>query len=761
MPHPWSVTPRPPMDSQERKRYTTMKARALVPGLVAILLTLAPAGFSQEEVGRSAAVRQMNADVLQLHESILAERGLPRDFDRRAAANLLRQRGQALVELMRQDPGEALKVALSGEVSGTLRRTFPEAAPWVEQSGEWTGEYEAVVMDDFETQTSQTEVRLKSGAEETMLHFAGDVEQPPQCTQEVTVEGMRLVGEMAVRAVTGTSSALACTTTGPQQTLVILAKFPGYADKFTADYARNVFLGNSGARSLNTYWQEVSGGKTSATGTVVGWLTLDKVYSCTDYVNMRLAALKAADGLVDLTQFTRILILFPNPGSCSFGGISTVGCTSISSSRGTSYASLSQLVADYTTTVDRAVQLSSHEAGHGLGLRHAASRDFGAEPLGALGVTGTISTYGDKFDTMGYWNLGHYSGYQKQALGWWGAGTQIQTVQSNGTYTIAPAELGSAGVQALKVQRGTSNNAWLWLEFRQKTGLFDTALPSQVFSGVLVHYDDGTAGGMTHLLDYSSGSANWNGPALVAGSTWTDPYTNLSINVLSVSSSAATVNVSYGTATCSPLTPTLTVAPSSASVTAGQGATYSVTLKNNDSASCTANSFSLQTVLPAGWTGSVTPASTSLAPGQTVTGSLSVTTPSTASTGTYTVGAKAADTTRTQTATAGISVSQPVAKVTSPLSLGLTVNNMAPTTRTKLTFTISATRSGTAQSGVPVTLTIRYPTGSQSTYKLTTGSTGTTALSTFLRTKGTYSIAASASDSGTTVQSSALSLTVR
>lgn len=729
--------------------------------LSAALLTLAPAAVPQTVDDRAAAVSQLNTEVLRLHEETASERGLPRDFDRRAAAGLLRQRGLALVELIRQDPGEALKLALPGEIAGTLRRTFPEAAPWVEESGEWSGEFETVVLDDFESSNSLTESRLRNGAEETLLHFSPDAEQPPQCTQQLTVEGIRLIGEMAVRAVAGAYSAAACTPSGPQQTLVILAKFPGYTEKFTTEFARNAILGNSGTRSLNTYWQEVSGGTASATGTVVGWLTLDKVYSCADYVNMRLAALKAADPLVDLTQFTRILIFFPNPGSCSFGGISTIGCTSISSSRGTSYASMSQLVADYTTTVDRAVQLSSHEAGHGLGLKHAASRDFGTLPLGALGTTGTLNTYGDNFNTMGYWNLGHYSAPQKLALGWWGSGSQIQTVQSGGTYTLAPAELASAGVQALKVQRGTGNNAWLWLEYRRPIGLFDNALPAQVFSGVLIHYEDPTNGGLTHLLDYSPGSANWNGPALAAGSTWTDPYTNLSITVLSAGASAATVTINYGAAPCAPLAPSIIVSPSTASVTAGQGASYSVTLSNNDSTSCTASSFSLQPVLPSGWTGSVTPTSVALSPGQTVTGTLALTTSAATATGSYSVGAKAADIARTATATAGISVSQPVITALSPLTLGLQVSNTAPNAKTKVTFTISATRSSTPQAGLPATLTILRPDASRTVYSLTTNASGVASLSLSLQTAGTYSAQASASDSGTTVQSSALRLTVR
>lgn len=728
--------------------------------LAATLLTLPQAALPQSASERSAALREMNADVLRVHEELASQRAVPRDFDQRATVGMLRSRGQALVELMRQDPAEALKVALPAEAVAGLRRAFPEAAPWLEEPGEWAGEFEAVVLDDFDGGASTTESWLKQGEERTLMHFTPDAGEPPQCTSEISVEGLRLAGNLAVRAVTGTSSATACTPSGPQQTLVILANFPGYAEKLTADYARNVMFGNTGTRSLNTYWQEVSAGRTSASGTVVGWLTLDKVYACSDYVNMRLAALKAADPLVDLTQFSRILILFPNPGSCSFGGYSTIGCTTVSSSRGTSYASLSVLVADYITTTDRAVQLSSHEAGHGLGLKHAASRDFGAEPLGALGAAGTVSTYGDNFDTMGYWNLGHYSAYQKQALGWWAAGAQIQTVQSGGTYTIAPAELGSAGVQALRVQRGTGNNAWLWLEYRRPTGLFDNALPSQVFNGVLIHYEDSTNAGLTHLLDYSPGSANWNGPALAAGSTWTDPYTNLSIQVLSAGTSAATVNVSYGATPCSPVAPTLTVSPSTASVTAGQNATYSVTLKNNDSASCQSSSFSLQSVLPSGWSGSVSPSSAALAPGQSVTGSLNATTPATATTGTYSLGAKAADTTRTQTASAGITVTQP-ATLAAPLALGLTASATTATTKTKLVFTVSASRNAVPQSGVPFTITFADPAGGRTAYTLKTGSTGTASLSQFLRTVGRYSVSATTNDGSTTVSSPTLFITVQ
>ncbi len=741
-----------------------MKNLAIILGAAVLLGTAGLPAQSQLADDRAGALRQLNTGVLRLHEQTQLERAAGRSVDRREGQTLIRQRAQALLELMRVDPDEALKVELPAEVINGLRAEFPEAASWLEESGEWSGTVQVEILDDFEHETSQTDIRLRRDGEEVVLHFADGTAPQVQCSETMSVEGMRLGGEVAVRGfvrAAGTAEAVGCTPIGPQQTLVILAKFPGYADTFSTSHANSVVFADGGSRSLNTYFKEASAGAASVTGTVVGWLTLDKLYTCTDYVNMRLAALRAADPLVDLTQFSRIVIFFPNPGSCSFGGVSTVGCTSISTSRGTSLASLSMLVADYTTTVDRAVQLASHEVGHGLGLYHSASRDFGAEPVGTLGLAGTVSTYGDNFSAMGYWNLGHYAAPQKLSLGWWGWGTQAQTVQSAGTYVITPAELASTAPQALKVQRGTGNNAWLWLEYRQPTGLFDTALPSQVYSGVLIHYEDSTNGGLTHLLDYSPGSANWNGPALPAGSVWKDPYTNLTVSVLGANSAGATVSVSYGAEECSRQAPTLSVSPSTTTIIAGQGASYSVTLKNNDSASCTASTFGLQHSVPQGWTGSVSPSSSALAPGQSVTGQLSVTSP-TSATGSYIVGTTADDSTRTTTATAGISVSAPAQPtVTEPMTIALQTNNAAPTTKTKLTFTATVAKGSAVQSGAPVSLVLKRPDGSQSTYTITTNSSGVATLSLFLRRTGAYSAVATASDAGTIVQSPTLSITVK
>ena len=166
--------------------------------------------------------------------------------------------------------------------------------------------------------------------------------------------------------------------------------------------------------------------------------------------------------------------IFPNPGSCGWAGLGTLGCGTLSSADGSFTASTAWQLATYMGTRDQGVKLSTHEGGHNITLHHSSSRDFGAEALGPLGAAGTLSEYGDVFSTMGSWNLGHYPSPHKVRLNWLTSGSNVLTVESNGSYTLQPLETSPAGLQALKVRRGTGNNAWLWVEYRQPLGLYDS-----------------------------------------------------------------------------------------------------------------------------------------------------------------------------------------------------------------------------------------------------------------------------------------------
>src|SRR5262249_7030939 len=158
----------------------------------------------------------------------------------------------------------------------------------------------------------------------------------------------------------------------------------------------------------------------------------------------------------------------------------------------------------------------AHEAGHGLTLSHAQSRGFAPEALGALGAAGTVTEYGDNFDPMGYYNLGHYGTQHKLQLGWLNS-ANVASVQSSGTFTLAPLSLNMIGTQALKVQRGTGNNDWLWIEYHQPIGNYDSALSSQIFSGATIRYQDSQTGsGYSQILDFTPADGSWYSPALPA-----------------------------------------------------------------------------------------------------------------------------------------------------------------------------------------------------------------------------------------------------
>jgi hypothetical protein len=183
---------------------------------------------------------------------------------------------------------------------------------------------------------------------------------------------------------------------------------------------------------------------------------------------------------------------------------------------------------------------ATHEQGHNLGLPHANARWCTNRTWGPVTWSSTcaLEEYGDQFDTMGYYNNGHYNAYFKSRLGWLQRST---TVSSTKTVTLTPYETSGPGLKAVRVRAGA---ATYWLEFRTSTG-FDRFIPASA-AGVQIRYQapDGT----TQLLDAAPGTApgraDFGDVHLPAGSSWTTPQ-DVRITVTAQTPSQATVAIRF------------------------------------------------------------------------------------------------------------------------------------------------------------------------------------------------------------------------
>jgi M6 family metalloprotease-like protein len=568
------------------------------------------------------------------------------------------------------------------------------------------------------------------------------------------------------------SSAATCSTTGAQNTLVLLVTFPGgtLPTGVTTQSIQGIFFGSTGP-SLDGYWREASYGVAYAAGDVREY-NLSSSYTCFTLPQMQNDAIAAAyaDG-VNIPSYTHVVVVFPDVLSCGWVGMSSVGCTTLSYPAGTFPASYTFINSDFLVTSTDSIHFTTHELGHALGLNHGRARTFTSpvEPLGPLGTLGTTSGP-DHFSTMGDYDLGHYSAPHKaEELGWLTSPSNYQTVTTSGTYVLAPFETSPAGLKALKVQRGTGNNAWLWLEYRQPVGAYDSELgsmstsppSSQVYTGALIHYEDSLTPSLwTDLLNFQAPTdTSLMSVALAAGQTWTDPYTNLSLSVLSATSTGLTVSVNYGAVPCGSAAPSVSISPSDPSIYPGQTASYTVSVTDNDSSGCSSSTINLSSSQPSGWSTSLSAASVTLSPGQSGTVTMGKGAPSSTAPGTYAVNLNAATSTHTGSTTANATV-----MAAPSLAVSVAVSGSTFTSNQKVSITASVLSGGVAAAGASVTFTMTKANGSKITQTVTASSTGKATWTYKIGQKdpkGTWSAVAQATYNSHTVTSNTATFTVQ
>jgi M6 family metalloprotease-like protein len=703
--------------------------RHALPALVSLVFAILP-GPSWAAAGPSRAaddVRAYNSRALEAQAA--SRRGAAADLE---ARDVLARRAVALRRLMQDDPAAAERLAFPASVLDSLAESFPASRSHLEQRGRWSGELEYLIEDGLDLATHREVLRLHRAKEVLDVRFAGRTLPGLRSGLKVALGGVRLGTALVAAEVelvdasmdgstlaTGDSVAGTCGPGGGQGVVAILVNLPDYKlpASATADFVRGVLLGNAWAGtaqsatdwSVDDFWRQNSDGRTYVDAnrtTVVGPVTLSGNFNTNssgaaycDYPALGAAAMKEVDGQVDFRRYSRVKIVMPGNGACSWAGVANVGCRTLSTSGDGSFpASMAWQMAGSMGTRAKAVQLTTHELGHNLGMSHASSRDFGAEPLGSIGASGTLSEYGDVHSTMGSWNFGFYAAsHAANQLGWLASGANYQVVETSGTYTIQNYEARPAGSKALKVRRGTGTDGWLWIESRQNTGIYSSRLDPSVHAGALIRYQDASTGNRSHLLDFTPGTTSFADAALLAGQAWTDPYSNVSVFVNSVTAGAMTVTVNYGALPCVPAAPEVALAPAGVATEFGAAASFTVTVRSTSSSGCPAETYALDATVPSGWTRSLSLASLALAPGQSGQARLTVGVPAPYALGTYPVtgGATSATTTKRGSASQSVTVVEPTHRLSIVASGGGTV----------LVSTPAQSCSGTCAIDYPATAT--------------------------------------------------------
>lgn len=696
--------------------------------------------LTQSLVALNARLKRANpTDRTQLLDDLLA---------------LAAERWVVLTALIEDNPGALLHVALPAQVRDSLP---PMVQRYVEKHIQLEGRLE--ILHEDRGMGSRYIYFLKVDGKRFVMRFS---ESPPThmlSDTRIRVVGVKLDQDLALASGVDSIEILALkgkgkgngsggTNTDPtsdqpnafgeQRTGLFLVNFQDKPTEqpWTLDDAWNAVFGTT-----SDFFWENSYQQTWLSGDVYGWYTIPLNSTVCDLTGIASYAQQAAIAAgVDLSVYTRYIYAFPK-NACGGLGAGTIG------------GNPSQ------AWINGSIELKvvGHEMGHNFGLYHSHGLECGTS---VLGTNCSVFEYGDDLDSMGNTSAGHFNVFQKERLGWLGAGPSppITTVQANGLYTVEPLEVGNSGPKGLAILKSidptTDQQTWYYVEYRQAIG-FDSFLAanSNILNGVVVHTGSPSNADSSYLLDMTpaSGSQNWSDwsdPALEVGQSFYDPDSGVTITSVSVSSTDALVSVSFGSSACVHTNPTVALSPSqSPSVLAGATVLYTAMVTNNDDASCEASSFDMQATGPDGWIVELADVALNIDPGESVFTTLQVVSLLSESDGAYTVeviATNSADPTYVASSLATYVIG-------AGLDITVSTDQSAYNTNESVNVTAEVTLGGSPLVGVTVTFGITDPNGAVRTKTTTTQQDGQTTYQFRLKKNdptGFYQVSAEASSNG-------------
>ena len=311
----------------------------------------------------------------------------------------------------------------------------------------------------------------------------------------------------------------------------------------------NAVMFGAGAGSVDHYYREQTYDQIGFQGDVLGPFVGSGFTAgeCEDQRYLDQATAFAAAAGKPLTAYQHVIVVMPYAyPACPFSGEAYVAGRNVWINGGVSFT----------------LATLAHELGHNLGVYHAGKLDCGtapvASPLAGSCVDPEASAaaqYGDPFDPMGYFTpTRQMSALFKSQIGVLGGGVQV--LGTGGDYHIAPLEQ-SSGTRALAIP--IDDNRSYVIDVRAVSGSYDNYAPSDpAVRGVMIRRDAWSSSSYPHSLlvnTHAATSNDWHNAPLLLNETFTDAANGISVQLLALDPSGATVRVAMPTDTTPPSSP--------------------------------------------------------------------------------------------------------------------------------------------------------------------------------------------------------------